>query len=267
MFSKLRAALGRSRDQPVAPEPAAPAGPETAPELVPDAGVPAPPSPVPGVLPAPVAPVTGPPEPAAAVAPDADASPAVPPSSPVRPLPAQHEQAERAEALGLRARIAPPVGVGIGAQPHVLWGTRGGFQVFVRLGVDEVGEGLELLNTRGLRQIVVVRAAFPTFQLHGKDGTVTPAGGSAPPPAVATVLAELDNDPARWNDLVVVAGPEGLVTSRPQLPERDADWTQDLRLVERLVAATSAEPLLAERIGPAWKVPYGVAGKRRPRSV
>lgn len=261
VFSKLRAALGRSRDQPVEAEPAVPAAPETAP----DAGAPAPPSPVPGVLPDPVAPVTGPPE--TAPAPAVDAPPSVPPSSPVRPLPTQHEQAERAEALGLRARLAPPVGVGIGAQPHVLWGTRGGFQVFVRLGVDEVGEGLELLNTRGLRQIVVVRAAFPTFQLHGKDGTVTPVGGSAPPPAVAAVLAELDHDPARWNDLVVVAGPEGLVTSRPQLPERDDDWTQDLRLVERLVAATSAEPLLAERIGPAWKVPYGVAGKRRPRSV
>lgn len=263
VFSKLRAALGRSRDQPAEPEPAVPAAPETAPEPTPDAGAPAPPSPVPGVLPTPVAPVTGPPE----TAPAADVPPVVPPSSPVRPLPGQHEQAERAEALGLRARIAPPVGVGIGAQPHVLWGTRGGFQVFVRLGVDEVGEGLELLNTRGLRQIVVVRAAFPTFQLHGKDGTVTPVPGSTPPPAVAEALAALEHDPARWNDLVVVAGPEGLVTSRPQLPERDDDWTQDLRLVERLVAATSAEPLLAERIGPAWKVPYGVAGKRRPRSV
>jgi len=259
VFSKLRAALGRSRDQPVEPEAEAERAVPSAPEPPVEAAAPAPPV---VVVDAPVAPL------APATAPTAPAVPVAPVAGPVLPVSAAgRDAASWADELGLRSRIAPPVGVGVGAQPHILWGTRGGFQVFVRLGVDEVGEGLELLNTRGLRQIVVVRAVLPTFQLHGKDGAVTPVGGSTPPPSVAAVLAELDHDPARWNDLVVVAGPEGLVTSRPQLPERDDDWTHDLRLVERLVAATAAEPLLAERIGPAWKVPYGVAGKRRPRSV
>lgn len=167
--------------------------------------------------------------------------------------------------LGLRAKIAS--GVDVGAEPHILWGTRHGRQVFVRLGVDESGEGYDLVTNRGLRQIVVVRAAFSPFELRGHDGVIEPTSAGAPAPAVLAALAELDPSPDVWRDLQVVAGPEGIVTTRPQLDDGVNGWIYDLWLAEHLANATQAEPLLAQRIGPAWKVPYGVGRRRRRRSA
>ena len=161
-----------------------------------------------------------------------------------------------ATMLGLRSRISDATEI---AEPHVFWGERSGGQVFIRIGVDEKGEGGELYSNRRLRQITVVRAALPAFELLGEDGAFSPAPGSAAvPEAAVAFFSSLAPSPEVWHRLRLVAGPEGIVATRPLVDDYLSGWIYDLWLCERLALVLGAPALPAKRIGPAWKVPYGL---------
>jgi hypothetical protein len=164
-----------------------------------------------------------------------------------------HDEGSGATMLGLRSRV--PLNTSGPSEPIVYWGVRDGRQVFVRLGVDEKGEGGEIYTNRRLRQCTVVRIALPSFRLRGDDGLLTLEEGRLPRPA-EVVLAALSRSPDIWRDLRIVAGSDGIVAVRPQIGDVLGGWIYDLWLLERIADATRAAPLARARIGPAWKVPY-----------
>ena len=163
-----------------------------------------------------------------------------------------------AKMLGLRSRV--PLNTTGFTEPVVYWGLREARQVFIRLGVDEKTEGGELYSNRSLRECTVVRADLPSFRLRGDGGRVTADGGGVPLD-VQRVIDGLAPSPDIWRRLTITAGPEGIVAVRPQADDFFSGWIYDLWLLERIVRAVHARPLPAARIGPAWKVPYGL-GRR-----
>jgi hypothetical protein len=153
------------------------------------------------------------------------------------------------ERLGLTA----PTVVGR-FQPNLIYGTRHGRQVFVRIGIDETY--LSAFSTRHMRQITVLRVEAPDFELAGADGLVRPE--SEVPVAIRAVLEALRPSPDVWDGLIVVGGPEGIVASRP-IPHRvrvQFQWLYDLWLVERIADALHASALPPARLGKSYLVPY-----------
>lgn len=161
-----------------------------------------------------------------------------------------------ADRLGLRSRVARADAAG--AEPTVYWGVRSTSQVFIRLGVGEQSEGSSHASAGGRLECTVIRAAFPSFRLRGEGGSIRTDGGQVPA-AVRAVLEGLATAPDVWERLLVTAGPDGIVAVRPQADAAAHDWVHDLWLLEQLAAAAIADPLPAARVGPAWRVPYGMA--------
>jgi hypothetical protein len=154
-----------------------------------------------------------------------------------------------AEMLGLRA----PTVVGR-FQPTLMYGTRHGRQVFIRIGIDETY--LSGFSTRHMRQITVVRVDAPDLELAGEDGVLR--AESDVPVALRAVLQALRPSPDVWDQLLVVGGPEGIVASRP-IPHRvrvKFQWLYDLWLVERIADSLHASALPPARLGRSYLVPY-----------
>jgi hypothetical protein len=164
-----------------------------------------------------------------------------------------HDEGSGATMLGLRSRV--PLNTSGVSEPVVYWGVRDARQIFVRLGVDEKGEGGEIYSNKRLRQCTVVRVAFPSFTLRGEDGLVRGEDGDVPDD-VQAVVGALSRSPDVWRSLRIVAGPDGIVAVRPQIGDVLSGWIYDLWLLERIADATRAAALPSARIGPAWKVPY-----------
>lgn len=164
------------------------------------------------------------------------------------------------EMLGLKARISDSTNV---LEPHVFWGVRQQGQVFIRLGPDEKIEGgTTMLSNRHIRQITVLRVDAPSFRIFAEDGTLRLL--DAAPAAVEELVTSLPTSVPTWGDARIVAGAEGIVASRDAIDGLENSWVYDLWLLERISERLALPPLRDARIGPAWKVPYGV-GKSQPK--
>jgi hypothetical protein len=156
-----------------------------------------------------------------------------------------------AERLGLQAP-----GAASRFEPNLIYGTRHGRQVFVRVGIDETY--LPSVTTRHIRQITVVRAETPEFELTGKSGVLR--ADSDVPESLGSLLRGLHPSPEIWQDVVVVGGPEGIVATRPA-PQRVRirfQWLYDLWLLERIADSLRAPGLPTARLGQSYLIPYGL---------
>jgi hypothetical protein len=151
--------------------------------------------------------------------------------------------------LGLRTIVV----TGGAYQPNVLFGSRHGRCVEIRLGHDEK---IATVNTgmRHLREITIVGAHCPVFALLGSDGRLAPEADA--PPEALEVLAAL-SPAVVWNDVRIVAGDHGLVANRA-MRGGPYGWVYDLWLLERLADHLKARPRPATKRWPRAKVPYGM---------
>ena len=165
-----------------------------------------------------------------------------------------HDEGWAATMLGLRSKVSSSTDL---LEPHLYWGPRAGGQVFVRIGPDEkVAGGSELYSERHLRSITVLRVEAAGFELEGASGR--PRAVGAAPPALAGALDPIATNPDLWDRLLVVGGAKGIVATRPSGGAEFGGWVYDLWLLERLAAEMRLRPLPDARVGPAWKVPYGL---------
>ncbi len=157
--------------------------------------------------------------------------------------------------LGLRMHLGTmSYGTTGGAQgANVMHGTRHGRSVEIRIGHDEKIATVTT-GTKHLREITIVGAHCPSFELRGTSGRLV-ANGELPPAALV-VLSALS--PAEvWTGVRIVGGDEGLVANRPQ---RDGPygWVYDLWLLERLADRLNARPRPAPKRWTLAKLPYGM---------
>ena len=165
-----------------------------------------------------------------------------------------HDEGWAGTMLGLRSKISSATDL---LEPHLYWGPRAAGQVFVRMGPDEKIEGgSELYSERHLRSITVLRVNAPEFELDGSSGRPLPEGDA--PSSLTRALDQVGANPDLWDRLLVVGGPKGIVATRPAGGSEFGGWVYDLWLLERLAGVLELEPLANARIGPAWKVPYGL---------
>jgi hypothetical protein len=172
-----------------------------------------------------------------------------------------HDEGWRGTMLGLRSQIATNTVV---LNPHLYWGEHAGFQVFVRQGPDEKLEGsTTFVSERHLRTITVLRVGAPRFEIKSVDGRLNAGEGSSP--EVRGAIAGIGAGQDVWGSVVVHGGPDGIVAVRPS-PEdfTGTTWAYDLWLLEHLARTLGLEPLPKARIGPAWKVPYGLGRSNTP---
>ena len=164
-----------------------------------------------------------------------------------------HDEGWAGTMLGLKSRISSSTSV---LEPHVYWGTRNERQVFVRIGPDEKIEGgTTMFSNKHVRSITVLRVAAPS-------GSFTP--GEAPP-ELAAVLAPLDPGAIQWDGLLVATGPDGIVATRSAIDGVENAWVHDLALCELMADELALPALRPARIGPAWKVPYGLGRSLTPQ--
>jgi hypothetical protein len=162
--------------------------------------------------------------------------------------------------LGLKSKISSSTSL---LEPHVFWGTYAGHQVFIRLGPDEkVAGGTSLMSNKHVRQITVVRVLAPDFQIDSHDGALVATGAS--PFEIQGLIGSLSADVATWSDTRVTGGADGIVAARAAVDGIENSWVYDLWLCERIAAALRLAPLKAARVGPAWKVPYGLGRSLTP---
>ncbi len=156
--------------------------------------------------------------------------------------------------LGLKSRISDSTNV---LEPHVYWGVRGLGQVFVRVGPDEQIEGgTTMLSNKHVRAITVLRVGSPELRIASDDGTLRL---SSPAPAeLEALITGLTTSKTTWSDTRITGGPEGIVASRDAIDGIENSWAYDLWLLERIADRLALVPLPDARIGPAWKVPYGL---------
>lgn len=161
--------------------------------------------------------------------------------------------------LGLKDKMSAASEV---LEPNVYWGERHGRQVFVRVGPDEKIEGgTTMMSNRHIRQITVLRVNAPLFTLAVPDGRPVATDGGTP--ELDGLLGTLGESETVWADLRATAGPEGIVLHRPVITA-PGFWIYDLWLAERIAERLNLQPLAAKRIGPAWKVPYGLGRDDEP---
>jgi hypothetical protein len=163
-----------------------------------------------------------------------------------------------ADVLGLRS----PIQSGR-FRPNLMYGTRAGRQVFIRLGIDEtLRSGF---GTRHLRQTTVLRVGAPSFTLCGIDGVPYPSVETPQP--VRRMVQPLQRSPDVWTGLYVQSGPDGIVATRP-IPHRirvQCQWLYDLWLLERIADYLRSAALSTIRLGANYRVPYGLG--RSPKFV
>jgi hypothetical protein len=149
-----------------------------------------------------------------------------------------------AEVLGLRSPYTTK------QEPNLMYGERHGHQVFIRMGIDETRRSG--MTRRHMREITVVRAETPVFELRGEGGTLSFEPGA--PAGIRAVVEPLAPAPGVWDELRVVGGAAGIVATRPL----EGRWLYDLWLLERMAASLAAPALPPARLGPSFKVPYGL---------
>ena len=171
-----------------------------------------------------------------------------------------HDEGWAGAMLGLRARVSSSTDL---LEPHLYYGPRAAGQVFVRIGPDEKIEGgSEFYSERHMRSITVLRVAAPEFELAARSGRPAPAGEA--PATLTRMLEGLGSHPDIWDEVEVTAGPQGIVASRPSGSREFGGWIHDLWLLERMATVLELQPLRNARLGPAWKVPYGLGRSRQP---
>lgn len=164
-----------------------------------------------------------------------------------------HDEGWAGTMLGLRSKISTATEV---MEPHVYWGERELGQVFVRVGPDEEIEGgTMLLSNRHIRQITVLRVAAPEFKLDVVDGRPAVVEGAAP--GIENLFSRMSSVDEIWQDAAAQGGPEGIVVCRSALTSPEF-WIYDLWLAEAIARELRLPALDHARIGPAWRVPYGV---------
>jgi hypothetical protein len=162
--------------------------------------------------------------------------------------------------LGLKARMSSSTNV---LEPHVFYGSRAAGQVFVRIGPDErIEGGTTMMSNKHVRQISVLRVWSPPFQVNSDDGRLVTEEGSSL--EVEGIVAPLSPNAGTWSDTRITGGPEGIVATRNAIDGLEHSWVYDLWLMDRIARRLSLEPLEARRIGPAWKVPYGLGRSLTP---
>lgn len=168
-----------------------------------------------------------------------------------------HDEGWAGTMLGLRSKISTSVTV---LEPHLYWGERPLGQVFIRLGPDEkIAGGTVLGSNRHIRQISVLRVDSPEFKADVVGGLPGVVEGSAA--GLERVAARMTANDAIWQDLALQGGPEGIVASRGALTAPEF-WIYDLWLLEAIGRELRLPPLKAARIGPSWKIPYGLGRKK-----
>jgi hypothetical protein len=168
-----------------------------------------------------------------------------------------HDEGWAGTMLGLRSKISYATEV---LEPHVYWGERTLGQVFVRVGPDEEIEGGTMLGSnRHIRQISVLRVAAPEFKLDIVDGLPAVVEGSAA--GIERLIARMSPTAEIWQDAAAQGGPEGIVISRGAITSPEF-WNYDLWLLEAIARELRLPALPDARIGPAWKVPYGLGRKK-----
>ena len=171
-----------------------------------------------------------------------------------------HDEGWAGTMLGLKSRMSAASEV---LEPHVHWGTREGRQVFIRMGPDEKIEGgTTMLSNRHIRSITVLRVDAPPFDVRSDDGALRVSDGS--PPEIRGVVGRLAPDEETWNDVRIAGGPRGIVAARSAIDGTTGSWVYDLWLCEHIAHALDLPPLKPARIGPAWKVPYGLGRSLEP---
>jgi hypothetical protein len=171
-----------------------------------------------------------------------------------------HDEGWAGTMLGLKSRMSAASTV---LEPNVHWGTRGGRQVFIRMGPDEKLEGgTTMLSNRHIRSITVLRVDAPQFDVTSEDGGLRASDDS--PPEIRGLVERLAPDDVTWSDVRIAAGPKGIVAARSAIDGTTGSWVYDLWLCERIAEGMDLTPLKPARIGPAWKVPYGLGKSLEP---
>ena len=162
--------------------------------------------------------------------------------------------------LGLKSKVSASTNV---LEPHVYWGVRSLGQVFIRVGPDEKIEGgTTMFTNRHVRSITVLRVAAPEFRIVSEDGKLTLDGPA--PAEVGSIVAAQSPSTTTWSNTRITAGPDGIVAARGALDNIEHSWAYDLWLIERIAERLQLPPLPDARIGPAWKVPYGLGKSLTP---
>ena len=171
-----------------------------------------------------------------------------------------HDEGWAGTMLGLKSKMSSSTTL---LEPHVFWGTRAGRQVFIRMGPDEKIEGgTTMMSNRHVRNITVLRVWAPSFSIESDDGTLIASGDAAP--ELSGLLLRLMSSLSSWSDTRIHGGPDGIVAARGSLDMIENNWVYDLWLLERIADDLGLEPLPPARIGPAWKVPYGLGKSLTP---
>lgn len=171
-----------------------------------------------------------------------------------------HDEGWMGTMLGLRSRMSSSTTV---LEPHVYWGEREAGQVFVRIGPDEKLEGgTTMFSNRHVRNITVLRVAAPPFDIASEGGALRASPGSSP--ELHGLLAGLSGDEATWGDVTVAGGGAGIVAARGAIDATIGRWVYDLWLCEWIARSLGFPPLPPARIGPSWRVPYGLGRSLEP---
>lgn len=175
---------------------------------------------------------------------------------PVGDLP--HDEGWAGTMLGLKSKISTATNL---LEAHFFWGSRAAGQVFIRIGPDEkIAGGTELYSNRHVRQITVLRVAAPQFTLGEQGGR--PVAGHGSTAELEGILGAISSNAGVWTGIYAHGGDEGIVFSRGAVTAPQS-WAYDLWLAERIGRALGLTPLPDQRIGPAWKVPYGLGRSLR----
>jgi hypothetical protein len=171
-----------------------------------------------------------------------------------------HDEGWAGTMLGLKSRMSAASEV---LEPHVHWGIRDGRQVFIRMGPDEKIEGgTTMLSNRHIRCITVLRVDAPPFDVISDGGELRVSDDS--PAEIRGVIEPLKTDEVTWSDARLAGGAKGIVAARAAIDGTMGSWVYDLWLCERIAEALGLPPLKPARIGPAWKVPYGLGKSLEP---
>jgi len=162
--------------------------------------------------------------------------------------------------LGLKARMSSATKL---LEAHFFYGTRASGQVFIRVGPDEkIAGGTTMLSNRHVRAITVLRVTAPAFQIDSDHGTLVASDAS--PAEVRGLVGALTPDRVTWSDMRMTGGPDGIVAARTAIDGIENSFVFDLWLAEHLAAALRLPALPPARLGPSWKVPYGLGHSFEP---
>jgi hypothetical protein len=119
-----------------------------------------------------------------------------------------------------------------------------------------------MMSNRHVRSITVLRVDSPQLQIDSDEGTLRLM--SPAPAAVEQLVTGLASSQPTWSDARITGGPDGIVATRDAIDGIWNSWAYDLWLLERIAEQLQLEPLPKVRIGPAWKVPYGLGRSSTP---